>query len=139
MVNEPSVFEPLKFDCKFQYCGYTSILCWCIVNLKTLVLIGAHKPVMENLIEEKEKWTNERNDKCDDAYSILHNSTSYTQCLLQISKSYITKTRLYSFNPLKTLFFTVKLGFTGVDINFLISAQKHRLLVLVRTASPRRF
>ena len=30
----------------------------------------------------------------------------------------------------------VKLGFTGEDIIFLISAQKHRLWVLVRTASP---
>ena len=34
---------------------------------------------------------------------------------------------------------TVKLGFTGVYIIFLISALKHRLCVLVRTASPRRF
>ena len=31
------------------------------------------------------------------------------------------------------------LGFTGIYIIFLISAQKHRLWVLVRTASPRRF
>ena len=35
----------------------------------------------------------------------------------------ITKTRLYSFDPLKSYFYTVKLGFTGVHINFLISAQ----------------
>ena len=32
-----------------------------------------------------------------------------------------------------------KMGFTGVYIIFLISAQKHRLCVLVRTASARRF
>ena len=32
----------------------------------------------------------------------------------------------------------VKLGFTRAYISFLISVQKHRLLVLVRTASPRR-
>ena len=37
----------------------------------------------------------------------------------------ITKTRLYSFDPLKPHFYTVKLGFTGVYINFIISAQKH--------------
>ena len=43
------------------------------------------------------------------------------------------------FDPLKPHFYTVKLGFTGVYINFLISAQKHRLWELVRTASPRRF
>ena len=35
----------------------------------------------------------------------------------------ITKTYLYSFDPLKPHFYTVKLGFTGVYINFLISAQ----------------
>ena len=39
----------------------------------------------------------------------------------------ITKTRLHSFDPLKPHFYTVKLGFTGVYIIFLISAQKHRL------------
>ena len=51
----------------------------------------------------------------------------------------ITKTRLYNFDPLKPHFYIVKLGFTGVYIIFLISAQKHRLWVLVRTASARRF
>ena len=48
----------------------------------------------------------------------------------------ITKTCLYNFDPLKPHFYIVKLGFTGVYINFLISAQKHRLWVLVRTAYP---
>ena len=48
-------------------------------------------------------------------------------------------TGLYNFDPLKPQFYTVKQGFTGVYIIFLISAQKHRLWVLVRTASPRRF
>ena len=51
----------------------------------------------------------------------------------------ITKTNLYNFDPLKPHFYIVKLGFTGVYIIFLISAQKHRLSVLVRTASARRF
>ena len=37
--------------------------------------------------------------------------------------------------PVKRNFYIIKLGFTGVDIIFLISAQKHRLWVLVRTAS----
>ena len=48
----------------------------------------------------------------------------------------ITKTYLYYFDPLKLHFYIVKLGFTGVYIIFLISAQKHRLWVLIRTASP---
>ena len=45
----------------------------------------------------------------------------------------------YNFDPLKPHFYIVKLGFTGVYIIFLIFAQKHRLWVLVKTASPRRF
>ena len=36
---------------------------------------------------------------------------------------YITKTRLYNFDPLKPHFYIVKLGFTGVFIIFIISAQ----------------
>ena len=36
----------------------------------------------------------------------------------------ITKTRLYNFEPFKPHFYIVKLGFTGVYIIFLISAQK---------------
>ena len=51
----------------------------------------------------------------------------------------ITKTYLYNSDPLKPNFYIVKLGFTGVYIILLISTQKHRLWVLVRTASPRRF
>ena len=53
--------------------------------------------------------------------------------------SFITKTDLYNFDPFKPHFYVVKLGFTGVYIIFLISAQKHWLWVLVRTASARWF
>ena len=59
-------------------------------------------------------------------------------CLIQIIY-HITKTYLYNFDPLKAYFYIVKLGFIGVYIIFLISDQKHRLWVLVRTAWPRRF
>ena len=51
----------------------------------------------------------------------------------------ITKTCLYNFDPLKPHFYILKLGFTGVYIIFLISAQKHRLWVLIRTALQRQF
>ena len=51
----------------------------------------------------------------------------------------ITKTRLYNFDPIKLHFYIIKLGFKGVYIIFLISTQKHRLWVLVRTAFGRRF
>ena len=52
----------------------------------------------------------------------------------------ITKTYLKNFDPLKSYFklVHVKPGFTGVYIIFLISAQKHRLWVLVRATSARR-
>ena len=39
----------------------------------------------------------------------------------------ITKTYLYNFDHLQPHFYIVKLGFTGVYIIFLISAQKHIL------------
>ena len=39
------------------------------------------------------------------------------------SATVITKTCLYNFDPLKPYFYIVKLGFTGVYIIFLISAQ----------------
>ena len=48
----------------------------------------------------------------------------------------IAKTYLYNFDPLKPHFYIIKLGFTGVYIIFLISAQEHRLWVLVKP--PRR-
>ena len=66
--------------------------------------------------------------------------TLWNQLLLQLSLVlFITKTCLYNFDHLKPHFYIVKLGFTGVYIIFVISAQKHRLWVLVRTASTRRF
>ena len=46
---------------------------------------------------------------------------------------------LYNSDPLKPRFYIVKLGFTGVYIIFLISAQNHTLWVPVRTAPTRRF
>ena len=42
---------------------------------------------------------------------------------LKFNSASITKTRLYHFDPLKPHFYIVKLGFTGVYIMFLISAQ----------------
>ena len=68
---------------------YTWPLSRCIQNLKTLSLIEAEKSVTEIFIGEKEKWTNKENDKQEEADSLLHNTTSYTQHLYQISKSYV--------------------------------------------------
>ena len=66
------------------------------------------------------------------------NDENYLPCKI-VKHWYITKTCLYNFDPLKPHFSIVKLGFTGGYIIFLISAQKHRLWVLIRTASSRRF
>ena len=66
---------------------YTLPLSRCIQNLKTLVVIGAENSVTKGFIGEKEKWINKRNDKQQHADSLLHNTTSHTQHLYQISKS----------------------------------------------------
>ena len=59
--------------------------------------------------------------------------------LFNIDSFSITKTCLYNFDPLKPHFYIVKLGFIGIYSIFLITAQKHRLWVLIRTASLRWF
>ena len=46
-----------------------------------------------------------------------------------------TKTYLYNLDPLNPHSYIVKLGFTGVYIIFLISAQKYGLWILFRTPS----
>ena len=55
-------------------------------KLKTLALIGAEKSVTENLIGEKEEWTNKKNDKHEEADSLTHNTTSLTQHLYKKKK-----------------------------------------------------
>ena len=72
----------------FSFTQYTSTLCRCIQNLKTLALIGAKKSVAKKIIiGGKEKWTNKGNDKHEDADYLLHNTTIHTKCLYKILKS----------------------------------------------------
>ena len=62
------------------------------------------------------------------AQNPTHNSSTTDRSkVVPLLLLFITKTCLYSFDPLKPHFYIVKLGFTGVYIIFLISAQKHRL------------
>ena len=49
--------------------------------------------------------------------------------------TFISKTYLYNFDPLKPHFKFVKMAFTGVNIIFSYFCSKHILWVLVRTAS----
>ena len=71
-------------------------------------------------------------------------STSERPGTVRQSPTFCNKKRIHQDNmsvcfiPLTPHFYKVKLGFTGVFI-FLIFALKHRLWVLVRTASPMRF
>ena len=58
-----------------------------IQTINTLSLIGAEKTVTEVIMREKEKWTNNGNDKQKVADFFIHDTTCHTQCLYQISKS----------------------------------------------------
>ena len=61
----------------------------------------------------------------------------YTEHIWQIILYTASQKLTYiNVHPYKPHFYVVKLGFTGVHIIFLISVRKHRLWVLVRTASP---
>ena len=95
-------------------------LCWAHMLESTFYHVSAHKIVLLSF----------------PFYKTLILCTIFSACQMKIS---ITKTCLYNFDPLKPHFYIIKLGFTGVFIIFLIFARKHRLWVLVRTASPRRF
>ena len=57
-----------------------------VQNLKVLGVVVPEKSVTKYFIGEKEKWANEGNDKHEDADSLLHNTSSHTQGLYQISK-----------------------------------------------------
>ena len=91
---------------------------------------------------EHSVWDNSsmrlQESKCKEHYAKLNQF--FFQNLVWLHKWFelsITKTGLYNFDPLKPHFYIVKLGFPRVYINVLISAHKHRLWVLVRTASQR--
>ena len=71
----------------FSFPQYTWHLLRCIQNLKTLAVIGAENSVTKKFIGEKEKWTNKGNNMQQHTDSLLHNTTSHTQHLYQISKS----------------------------------------------------
>ena len=61
--------------------------------------------------------------KCQVLFSRKNNKGENFRILSATTLHIITKTRQYHFDPLKPHFYIVKLGFTGVDIIFLISDQ----------------
>ena len=87
---------------------------------ENLIISVNHK--LELLQKEKAEWKLEIETSKQDNADLIRRLTG-TLFLF----TFITKTYLYNFDPIKPHFHIVKLGFTGVYIIFLISAQKHRL------------
>ena len=58
-----------------------------VQNSKILGAVVSEKSLTKQFIRGKEKWMNKGNDKHEDADSVLHYTSSGTQCLYQISKS----------------------------------------------------
>ena len=88
------------------------------------------------------KWASYKFRKSRNALSDHKGPENMKFTIIKLEETFdcpITKICQYNFDPFKPHFYVVKLGFTGVYIIFLISAQKYKLWVLVRTASPRRF
>ena len=99
------------------------------------------KSVEESVLNDQNQqfYTTRSNEPCPFTYFNL--KTRKIRFLCRGTYEYtcklnITRTYLYNFDPLKPHFYIVSIGVYTI---FLISAQKHRLWVLVRTASPRRF
>ena len=70
------------------------------------------------------EWYSLRECWCDLAkFGVSIIGWSFVQVVLCDCCHYNTKTYLYNFDPFKPHFYIVKLGFTGVYIIFLISAQ----------------
>ena len=73
LVFFPTIYSaPLKVYTKFEDSGShrSREFCW-----------------QKFLLAGKKNWTNKGNDKQEEADSLLHNTTSHTQHLYQISKS----------------------------------------------------
>ena len=62
-------------------------------------------------------------ENISNVYRDIERTRSYEALTDGRTLKIITKTRLYNFDPLEPHFYIVKLGFTGVCIIFLISAQ----------------
>ena len=124
--------------------------------IKCLVYSTILNTVMQNCFIRKSKVSSQMNSTrlIGDAYSIILWPKTFQQFCVEHcglpENCYFTKTISRLFNnimltspcnvyPLTPHFYILKLGFTGVYIIFLIFASKHRLWVLVRAASVRRF
>ena len=81
------------------------------------------RPILDlNCLLQIEQARSDEERSVGDAFALAFRRARLCSASLVLFAS-ITKTRLYNFDPLKPQFYIVKLGFTGVYIIFLISAQ----------------
>ena len=109
---------------------------WCVVQC------CAHKATVVRQSLKGLLWGRPQNTPTNVEEELEYSSGTVDLVLdkigIQINIS-IIKTRLCNFDLLKPRVYIVKLGFTRVNIIFLISAQKHKLWVPIKTASQRQF
>ena len=73
--------------------------------------------------KERKRKQEKKEERKNEVVQPLKQRTIGQRLLDSIEDTSIKKTCLYNFDPLKPHFYIVKLGFTGVYIIFLISAQ----------------
>ena len=83
-------------------------------NVSSGHLLSIETAIVSNKIQIKQKYRDSSLNRVSLVFLTNKN---------RLFLSYITKTCLYSIDPLKPHFYIVKLGFTGVYLIFLISAQ----------------
>ena len=134
---EISEFEITRVDCNFvsQPLRFL-IVCYLSLSYGWYLLDGWWFNILtqtfEWLLFFKKKTKKKKNKKKQNIITTTWLVNSLVAWPSWTVDRIITKTCLYNFDPLKPHFYIVKLGFTGVYIIVLISAQKHRLWILVR-------
>ena len=135
----------MKYLCMSFRASIHKILCW--VNAFELshqkILTIKHNVHLHDKIKKKSLNIPLNICFCELRKNLLRTQIESESATVNELSVFITKTSmktyLCNFDPLKPQFYIVKLGFTGVYLFFLIFTQTHRLWVLVRTASARRF
>ena len=97
------------------------LVSWCSMWSGLIHLWIWTNPLSEKGVLEKINKTSGK--KCSDKVLKPNHQSMFILMRWLAVKHHITKTCLYNFDPLKPHFYIVKLGFTGVYIIFLISAQ----------------
>ena len=129
MVKEPSVFEPFRFDYMLLYLQIGFSFVRAAVACAILERTSGFETSTETIAPRYLKLVTLPSFCLFTLISLWMPLALFVINLVfsALISIFITKTCLYNFDPLKPHFYIVKLGFTGVYIIFLISAQKHRL------------